>query len=180
MSSHHEIAFTDELLADGTVYRRYSDGRQEWRRRAGWHLVEWRNERGLTGTDEQLGRRIIKRVYAGVKARYGRDLGYGRTAWRQHPADPTDPPPSPQPVLFITVNRSAFRGRVGTLLAGAGAGVLLGPVIAPPLTLTPAEEEQLRRALAQQISSRGGGDGDDFYGWDDGDDDADGFGDDFG
>ncbi|MBX6389970.1 MAG: hypothetical protein IRZ08_13410 [Frankia sp.] len=178
MSSYQTIEFTDELLADGTVYRRYRDGRQEWRRRAGPYLVEWRDEHGLTGTDEQIGAAIIKRVYAGGKVRYGRDLGYGRTVWRQHPADPTDPPQAARPVLFLTVNRSAFGGRVGALLAEIGARALPGLLIAPPLIMTAVEEARLRRALEERLSrGDGGGGGDSIYAWeDDSPDLADDFG----
>ncbi|MBL7497832.1 hypothetical protein I6A84_07920 [Frankia sp. CNm7] len=175
MNSHQEITYTDERLADGTVYRRYGDGRQEWRVRRGQHWVEWRDDRGLTGTDELLGRRIVKRTLTNGHARgghpivrYARDIGYGRTVWRQHPNDPrplfASSPPAP---LVVTVNRSAFGGRVGSVLAGVGASVLLGSIIAPPLLLSAAEEEELRRALEQQAASgSGGGDGGSL--WDDG------------
>jgi hypothetical protein len=57
----HEIPYHDELLADRTVHRRYADGREEWRARSPSGVVTWRDNQGGAGTDEQLGKRIIKR-----------------------------------------------------------------------------------------------------------------------
>ncbi|MGW7353378.1 hypothetical protein [Streptomyces sp. NPDC054784] len=169
-----EITYRDELLADRTtVHRRYADGRQEWRVRAEGHRVAWRDDRGGTGTDELLGRRIVKRAYAdGRPALYGRESGFGRTLWSDG---------------VLTVNRTAFGGRVGPLLVGAAtAAGLVGALAAPPLSMSPEEEEELRReAEAAAVPSPGGGGdaggdegGDGGYGdWDgDGGDDGGDFG----
>jgi hypothetical protein len=156
MSDYRTVSFTDELLADGSVHRRFSDGREEWRRRGPDGLVHWRDSVGGTGTDEPLAERIIKRTYAANgRTVYGRDQGYGRTAWGDH---------------TLTVNRTTFGGRMGVILAAVGGGLLLGAIVAPPLAMSPVEEEQLRQQLAQQqqpardsgsSSGNGGGDGGD-------------------
>jgi hypothetical protein len=164
MSTYRDVKFTDELLSDGSVHRRFSDGREEWRWRGPGGLVHWRDNVGATGTDEALGGRIVKRLYTDGRAVYGREQGYGRTAW----SDRT-----------LTVNRTSFGGRVGTILAAAGAGFALGAIVAPPLAMSPLEEEELRRQQANQSSSDGGGgDGGDGGGdWgDDGMDSDDDFG----
>lgn len=162
--AYRDVTFTDELLSDGSVHRRFSDGRQEWRWRGPGPLVSWRDSTGGTGTDEPLGGRIIKRTFADGRVLYGRDQGYGRTAW----GDQT-----------LTVNRTSFGGRVGAVLAAAGAGFALGAIVAPPLFMSSGEEEELRRQAQQSSSSGDGGDGgDDGGAWtDDGDGGSD---DDFG
>jgi hypothetical protein len=160
VSGYRDVSFTDELLSDGSVHRRFSDGREEWRWRGPGPLVSWRDNAGASGTDEPLGGRIVKRIYADGRAVYGREQGYGRTAW----SDRT-----------LTVNRTSFGGRVGSILAAAGAGFALGAILAPPFAMTPLEEEELRRQANQSSSSDGGG-GDDG-GWDDDGMDSD---DDFG
>ncbi len=159
-----EIPYRDELLADRTVHRRYADGREEWRTRDG-AVVRWRDNRGRAGTDELLGQRIIKRTYADGGAVYARDVGYGRTLWR----DGT-----------VTVNRTSFRGRLGVLLAAVVGGVALGSMAPPPAEMTAAEEEALRQQASSGSGSGGGGGGDDSGGyseWDDGNDDGDADGD---
>ncbi|WP_405615674.1 hypothetical protein [Streptomyces sp. NBC_01508] len=162
-----EITYTDELLADRTVHRRYSDGGQEWRGAVGGggrRVVQWRDERGGSGTDELLGRRIVKRVYAdGRRALYGKEAGYGRTLWSDG---------------VLTVNRTSFGGRLGTVLGAVTAGAVVGAALTmPPAFLSPEEEEELRRQ-AEASGSGGGGGGDDGYGhWGDGSGDTD---DDFG
>jgi hypothetical protein len=154
------VTYTDELLADRSVHRRYSDGRQEWRRRIGDGVVEWRDDRGGYGTDELLGRGIVKRTNPGRRPVYARELGYGRTCWSGN---------------LVTVNRSSFGGRVGIILAGMGAAALLPAIVPPPDFLSPADEEALRQAEAQRqqsSSSDGGDDGDSDWSDDsDGDDD---------
>lgn len=161
-----EITYIDELLADRSVHRRYSDGRQEWRRRDADGLVHWRDDQGRTGSDEQLGNRIVKRMFEDGTVRYGRDLGFGRTVWSR--------------TGNVTVNRSSFRGRLGLVLGAAGLG--LGAVALasqlPPEHLSAEEEEELRQQ-AQRSGGDGGGGGDSgaYAGWDSGaDDDYDDFG----
>jgi hypothetical protein len=162
--AYRDVTFTDELLSDGSVHRRFSDGREEWRWRGPGSVVHWRDNAGTTGTDELLGGRIIKRLFADGRVLYGRDQGYGRTAW----GDRT-----------LTVNRTSFGGRAGQLLAAAGAGFALGAIVAPPLGMSAIEEEELRRQQAQQSSSSGdGGDGGDDGAWSD--DSGGGSDDDFG
>jgi hypothetical protein len=140
---YQEIAFRDELLADGTVRRAYADGRQEWRRREPGSVVSWRDDRGRSGTDELLGRQIIKRRIEPETVVYGRDIGYGRTTW----SDGT-----------LTINQTSLGGRAGLIIAGIGAAGLLPAIVAPPFALSPEEEEELRQQQAQQSSSSGGGD----------------------
>ncbi|MFE0631746.1 hypothetical protein ACFW3D_32935 [Streptomyces sp. NPDC058864] len=156
-----EIGYTDTLLADCSVHRTYEDGRQEWRRRGPNGVVHWHDGQGGDGTDEQLGHRIVKRVLADGTVTYGRDIGYGRTLWGRGDT--------------LTVNRTSFGGRMGAALVGLGvAGLAISAAQLPPLSLTPEEEEELRRQ-AQGSSSGGGADGGDGGGWDDGDwDDDDG------
>ena len=160
---YREIAFRDELLSDGSVRRAYADGRQEWRHRAPDFVVNWRDDGGRTGVDEQLGGRIIKRRIDPDTVLYGRDIGYGRTTW----SDGT-----------LTVNQTSLRGRAGLILAGIGVAGLLPAIVDPPFAMTPEEEEALRQQQAQQASASGGG-GDTWGGssgadWTDGSDGADG------
>jgi hypothetical protein len=160
--AYRDVTFTDELLSDGSVHRRFSDGREEWRWRGHGTSVHWRDNAGSTGSDEPLGGRIIKRTFADGRVLYGRDQGYGRTAW----GDQT-----------LTVNRTSFGGRVGRALAVAGAGFALGAIVAPPLMLSALEEDELRRQAQQSSSSGGdGGDGGDGAWTDDGDSSDDDFG----
>ncbi len=144
-----EIGYADELLADGTVHRRYEGGLEEWRSRTPGrpHLVSWHDNRGASGTDELLGNRVVKRTLADGTATYARDIGYGRTVWARGER--------------VTVNRSSFGGRVGPLLTGLGVAALaITAAHLPPLSMTPAEEEALRRQQEQsQASSGSGGDG---------------------
>ncbi|GAB3847093.1 hypothetical protein [Dactylosporangium cerinum] len=137
MSQYREIHYTDELLSDRSVHRRFADGREEWRRRAGDHYVQWQDNAGRSGIDEVLGDRIIKRRYTTGQVVYGRDQGYGRTAW----GDGT-----------MTVNRTSFGGRTGAILAAVGAGALLGAIVAPPLLMSEFEEDELRRQASSNSS----------------------------
>ncbi|MBW5485460.1 hypothetical protein [Streptomyces bambusae] len=153
MNRPEEIGYTDELLADASVHRRYDDGREEWRRRsdasAGSRLVHWPDNQGASGTDELLGDRIIKRTLSDGTVVYARDIGYGRTLWGRGET--------------VLVNRTSFGGRMGALLAGLGVAALaITAAQLPPLSMTPEEEEALRQRHAQnQASSSGssGGDG---------------------
>ncbi|GIJ44492.1 hypothetical protein Val02_13780 [Virgisporangium aliadipatigenens] len=164
MSQYREINYTDELLADGSVHRRFSDGREEWRRRGPDRLVHWRDNQGQQGTDELLGNRIVKRFYAGGQAVYGRDIGYGRTVWGNG---------------TLTRNRTTFGGRMGAILAAVGAGAVLGAIVAPPMFMSPEEEEDLREQARQQVQQQAQSGGDSDSDWDfDGDDSGDS--DDFG
>jgi hypothetical protein len=153
VSGYRDVTFTDELLSDGSVHRRFSDGREEWRWRGVGALVHWRDNAGAGGTDEPLGDRILKRGYSDGRTVYGREQGYGRTAWSDN---------------TLTVNRTSFGGRVGSILAAAGAGFALGAIVAPPTMLSPFEEDELRRQQAQSSSSGSEGGGDDGdSSWDD-------------
>ncbi|MFE6779777.1 hypothetical protein [Streptomyces sp. NPDC057702] len=142
-----DIGYTDELLADDSVHRRYEDGRQEWRRRGDGGVVHWHDDRGATGTDELLGQRVIKRVDADGRVTYGRDIGYGRTLWGRGET--------------VLVNRTSLGGRAGVALAALGvAGLAVTAAQLPPAHLTPAEEEALRQQQAAQGAGGGGGGGD--------------------
>jgi hypothetical protein len=155
MSKYQQITYTDELLSDDTVHRQYSDDRQEWRRRTPAGTVQWQDHRGNAGTDEPLGRRLVKRTYRDGRVMYGREFGYGRTLWGDG---------------VLTSNRSSFGGRLGVILAAVAGGALLGGLAMPPETLTAAQEEELRaEALTQQSYSGGGSVGDSGTGgWDSG------------
>ncbi|MGW2508252.1 hypothetical protein ACWC0A_02270 [Streptomyces scopuliridis] len=148
MNRPRETPYRDELLADNSVHRRYEDGREEWRRREDGTRVRWHDNQGASGTDEQLGGRIIKRVHSDGRVIYGRDIGYGRTVWGRGET--------------VLVNRTSFGGRMGVLLGGLGLVTLaLTAAQLPPEELTAEEEEELRQQQQQsaaQNSSGGGGD----------------------
>ncbi|MFJ5228891.1 hypothetical protein ACIQBJ_03230 [Kitasatospora sp. NPDC088391] len=166
MTQPPEITYSDELLADGTVHRRYSDGRSEWRTRGADGRIDWRDDRGDSGTDERLGRDLVKRTHADGRVGYGRDLGYGRTVWGRG--------------QYVLVNRSSFPGRVGVVLGALGLGAGIAAAAYAPEFLSADEEEELRREAERARASSGGdggggdgGGGDDFG---DFDDDRGGFG----
>ncbi|MFF1907479.1 hypothetical protein [Kitasatospora sp. NPDC058218] len=169
MTQPRHLGYSDELLADGTVHRRYEDGRSEWRRRGADRLVHWHDSDGLAGTDEPLGKDLVKRRHTDGTVRYGRDVGYGRTVWARGE--------------LVTVNRTAFSGRLGVVLGALGVAGAAAVAVSqfPPLELSEAEEEQLReQARAQAAGSSSGGDGgggssgDGSSGGDGGGDDPDG------
>ncbi|MBM7367516.1 hypothetical protein [Gordonia hydrophobica] len=154
-----EVTYTDELLADGTVYRRYADGRQEWRTRTADGRVEWRDEHGRHGVDEPLGPKLVKRTDDEGYFFYGRENGFGRTLWSDG---------------RLTVNRSKIGGRLGMAVAGLAGAAILGPLIVPPDAMSFADEEALR-AMGTGNSGGDGGGGDGGYSpWDDGDGGFDG------
>jgi hypothetical protein len=128
------ITYKDELMADKTVCRRFSDGRTEWRSRLDARRVSWRDDRFDSGVDELLGDGVIRRSHADGRVEYAREQGFGRTAWRSG--------------RVLTVNESSLGGRAGAALEAAGAGALLGALVPPPDALTAAEEEELRRKAA--------------------------------
>lgn len=161
MPDRREVSYTDELLADGTVARRYSDGRQEWRTRGENGVVFWRDSIGNNGVDEPLGRRIVKRTHANGTVLYGREAGFGRTLWGDG---------------VLTVNRSRFGGRLGAILAGVAGTALVGSLVLPPLFMSPEEEMALRAEPVHDTTGGGLGDGAGYTDWG-GDDDT---GDDFG
>ncbi|MFJ5924888.1 hypothetical protein ACIQF6_20025 [Kitasatospora sp. NPDC092948] len=173
MTQPPEITYSDSLLADGTVHRRYSDGRNEWRSRNPDGRIHWRDDRGDSGTDERLGRDLVKRSHTDGRTGYGRDIGYGRTVWGQG--------------RYVLVNRSSFPGRLGVVLGALGLGAGIAAAQYAPELLSFDEEEELRRA-AERARARGdggdgggddGGDGDgdgSDDGFDDGFDSDDGFG----
>jgi hypothetical protein len=123
-----ELTYTDELLADGSVHRRYADGREEWRDLTPSGTVRWRDNRGRSGTDEALGG-LVRRAYDDGRVVYGREVGYGRTLWGDG---------------VLTVNHSSG-GRLGALLSATSHGVRIGRVPPPPRSLTEEEERELRR-----------------------------------
>ncbi|RSS64047.1 hypothetical protein [Streptomyces sp. WAC06614] len=163
MNRTQEIGYTDELLADASVHRRYEDGREEWRSRsgtAGSSVVTWHDNRGAAGTDELLGDRIIKRTLSDGTVVYARDIGYGRTLWGRGET--------------VLVNRSSFGGTMGALLAGLGlAALAVTAAQLPPESLTPEEEEALRQQAQNQASSSGGDGGGGYDGGGDGGEDGD-------
>lgn len=140
MAVNHQVSYVDELLADGSVHRAYSDGRQEWRTRGADGTVHWRDGSGRRGVDEPLGGRLVKRSEAGGGTRYGREAGFGRTLWSDG---------------VLTVNRSKFGGRLGAILAGAAGVAVLGAIALPPQWLSPEDELALR---AQGAPNQPGGD----------------------
>ena len=145
-TNYQTIEYTDELLADKTVCRRYNNGRIEWRARINATKIDWRDNQSNFGVDELLGDGVIKRTY-GNQTVYAREQGYGRTLWSNN---------------LMTVNKTSFGGKIGTILAGVGGAFLLGSLIAPPMMLAANQEEELRQqqALQQQSSSSSsGGDG---------------------
>ncbi len=161
-TNYRTIEYTDELLADQTVCRRYHDGRVEWRKRLDETKIEWRDNQSNSGVDELLGDSIIKRI-DGTNTMYAREQGYGRTLWSNN---------------LLTVNRTSFGGKVGGLLTAMGGAMLLGSLVIPPMMLGAQEEEQLRQqqALQQQQSSSSSSSGDGGS-WDDSGDFGDSDGD---
>jgi len=125
------LTYKDELLADGSVRRSFSDGNYEWRRRLSDWEVEWQDSQGYSGVDELLGDGIIKRTLSSGRVFYAREQGYGRTLWYGG--------------RVLTINQTSFGGRVGMILVSLGAGFLLGSLVPPPDYLTPEEEEMLRQ-----------------------------------
>ena len=141
-SNPNVLTYQDEVLADGSLRRSFSDGRYEWRRRLPDGRVEWQDSQGYAGVDELLGDGIIKRTFNNGRVIYAREQGYGRTLWHGG--------------RVLTVNQTSFGGRVGMILASMGAGFLLGSLVPPPEFLSPEEEEMLRqKALQQQQTSQG-------------------------
>ncbi len=163
MSTNYKtVEYTDELLADKTVCRRYDNGRTEWRTRIGETKIDWRDNQGQFGIDELLGEGIIKRTY-GTNTVYAREQGYGRTLWSNN---------------LMTVNKTSFGGKIGAILAGIGGAFLLGSLVAPPLMLAAEQEEALRQKQLQQPpsaadGSSSGGDGGSWDYSDAGDSDGD-------
>ncbi|ACL26271.1 hypothetical protein [Chloroflexus aggregans] len=133
------VRYRDELLPDQSVRRIYSNGVTEWRRRLPDGTVAWQDSRGQHGTDELLGEGIVKRVANG-RVFYGKEQGYGRTAWM------IDGRPT------VTVNETSFGGRLGEMLTMVGLTGMMGAIVWPPLMLSPEEEQQLRAAAQQQSS----------------------------
>ncbi|MFF7453229.1 hypothetical protein [Kitasatospora sp. NPDC008115] len=147
MSNARHLGYRDELLADGQVHRRYEDGRSEWRRRGTDRQIHWHDSLGRSGTDEPLGRDLVKRRYADGATEYGRDIGYGRTVWGGG---------------LVTLNRSSFGGRLGVVVGALGVAGVAAITAAqlPPDALSEDEEEELRAQARQQASTSSGGGGD--------------------
>lgn len=131
------ITYKDEVLADGSLRRSFSDGHYEWRRRLPDGRVEWQDSQGYAGTDELLGNGIIKRTFTNGQVIYAREQGYGRTLWYGG--------------RVLTVNQTSFGGRVGMILTSLGAGFLLGSLVLPPDYLSLEEEEMLRQQAQQEL-----------------------------
>jgi hypothetical protein len=146
------VRYTDEVLADGTIHRRYDDGRAEWRTRVDDVTVTWQDNGGWRGTDEKLGDRVVKRTLGDGRVIWGREQGFGRTAWDEG---------------IVTVNVSKLRGRAGWIAAAAGLA-LAAAAIVPARALSAAQE----RLVRGRRGGRGGG------GRGHGDFDLDEFGDD--
>jgi len=144
-SNPHVLTYQDEVLADGSLRRSFSDGRHEWRRRLPDGRVEWQDSQGYAGVDELLGDGIIKRTFNNGRVIYAREQGYGRTLWHGG--------------RVLTVNQTSFGGRAGMILAAMGAGFLLGSLVPPPEFLSPEEEELLRQKALQQQQTGYGSDG---------------------
>jgi hypothetical protein len=138
-TNYQTIEYTDEVLADKTVCRRYNNGRIEWRTKVDETKIGWRDNQSIEGVDELLGDGIIKRIYSNQTV-YAREQGYGRTLWSNN---------------MLTVNKTNFSGKVGLILAGIGGAFLLGSLVAPPMMLGTEQEEEMRRqqALQQQQQS---------------------------
>ena len=140
--------YADELLTDGTVCRRYTDGRTEWRSRGQSGVVFWRDDHGMTGTDEALGRDLIKRTYGDGRVIYGREGGYGRTLWSDG---------------ALTTNRSQFGGRLGGILTAVAGAAFLGAIALPPDFLTPEQEQELQHDAGDEFV--GADSGSDYGDW---------------
>jgi hypothetical protein len=153
MPDYTTITYRDELLADESVKRSYSDGTVEWRRRLPDGRVEWQDTRGLSGTDELLGNGVVKRLLTDGAVAYGKEQGYGRTAWISGET------------RVLTVNDASLGGRTSAVLATIGAAGLLGSVAWPPMAMSPEEEEALREAQRRQQSGDASGGGTDTS-WD--------------
>ncbi|MEV6977742.1 hypothetical protein [Kitasatospora sp. NPDC093806] len=144
MTDPRHLGYRDELLADGQVHRRYEDGRSEWRRRGADRLVHWHDSLGRSGTDEPLGRDLVKRRRADGTTEYGRDIGYGRTVWAGG---------------LVTLNRTSFGGRLGVVVGALGVAGLAAVTAAqlPPAELSEAEEEALREESRRQAAADSSG-----------------------
>lgn len=130
MSGIAEVTFIDEVMAGGGVFRRYSDGVEEWRWRDPDGAVWWRDNRGRHGVDESLGGGLVKRAFLDGRALYGRDVGFGWTAWSDGRR---------------TLNVTNSPAGLVALLVRAGSQALLAVTRWPPPSLTPTEEARLRR-----------------------------------
>jgi hypothetical protein len=154
------ITFQDELQPDKSVRRTYSNGVLEWRRKLADGRISWEDSNNQSGVDELLDSKTVKRTYTDGRIVYGREQGYGRTAWSGGSNS-------------VTVNQSSFGGQVGMILAGLGAGALLGSVVWPPDVMSAEEEEYLRQqaqsAGSSSSTSGNSGDSGDWGGSDGGD-----------
>lgn len=134
VAERREVSFTDEVLFDGAVYRRFSDGVEEWRWRDVEGAVWWRDNRDRHGTDEPLQGGLVKRTFRDGHVLYGRDIGFGWTHWSDR---------------SLTLNATGLpSGRV-MLLVRIGPRALLGMLPDPPSFLDPAQERALRNGLAK-------------------------------
>lgn len=131
MSGSAEVTFTDEVMSGGGVFRRYSDGVEEWRWRDPAGVIWWRDNRGRHGADEPLRGALIKRTHLDGRVAYGRDAGFGFTVWSDGRR---------------TLNVTNSPAGLVALLVQVGGRALHSVVPAPPAVLTPTEEARLRSA----------------------------------
>lgn len=129
MSRPGETSFADEVMAGGGVFRRYSDGLEEWRWRDTEGTVWWRDNRQEHGTDEPLRGGVVKRTYLDGRVEYGRDVGFGWTVWTDGRR---------------TLNRTDAPAGLAALLLRVGSQALLGIVPGPPRELSPVEQTRRR------------------------------------
>lgn len=169
MADYKIIYYSDELLADNTVSRLYSNNNREWRKKSDDGRIEWHDSNGARGADELFGDGIVKRAFGDRQqiVIYGREQGYGRTLWSNN---------------ILTVRRAASGKHAGEALAAVAGVALLYGLVAPPAALSAAEEEVLRQKRLQEQQAAGSNSSGGDSGataeseWDDGGDwgDADG------
>jgi hypothetical protein len=129
MARNGEVTFIDEVMSGGGVFRRYSDGVEEWRWRDPDGAVWWRDNRQRHGSDASLRGGLVKRMFLDGRVRYGRDVGFGWTAWNDGRR---------------TLNLTGSPAGLAALLVRVGSQALLRVMRPPPSSLSPAEEARLR------------------------------------
>lgn len=138
MARSGEVTFVDEVMSGGGVFRQYSDGVGEWRWRDPDGVVWWRDSRRRHGTDEPLRGGLVKRMLVDGRVLYGRDVGFGWTAWSDG-----------RRTLNVTGSPA---GLVAMLVRVGSQALLYAMRPPPPSSLTPTEEERLRGRPANRRS----------------------------